>query len=194
MNCHVMRALLALYPRPFRDRYGAELASVTDELIGAGDVTPLFAAVSLVWGAALEWGRLLFCSRRAVRTMAAAAIMAVVGSLYVTSQVWPQSPPASVHSASAPVSYWSIPGCVFLADPAGPVAFLPSVAGRIRAAAKPGQSWLVVVPQTLIVPGSSTDARPFSANPAHARPSPADRCLVAFNPFPARWIVHSPRD
>jgi hypothetical protein len=192
MNSHMMRGLLALYPRPFRDRYGAELASVTDELISAGDVTPLFAALSLVWGAALEWGRLLFCSRRAVQTMAAAAIMAVAGSLYLTSQVWPQSRPASVHSASAPVSYWSIPSCVFRADPAGPVAFLPSVAGRIKA--KPGQSWVVVVPQALIVPGNSAEARPFSAGPAHARLSPADRCFIAFSPLPARWTAHSPRD
>ena len=32
MNRHLLRALLALYPRPWRDRYGAELASLTEHL------------------------------------------------------------------------------------------------------------------------------------------------------------------
>ena len=91
MNGHLMRGLLALYPRAFRDRYGAELASVTDERISAGELTPLLAALNLACGAALEWGRVLFHSRRTVLAMAVAAIMAVAGSLYVASHVRPQS-------------------------------------------------------------------------------------------------------
>ena len=78
MNGHLMRGLLALYPRAFRDRYGAELASVTDERISAGELTPLLAALNLACGAAF-W-LLLFHSRRTVLAMAVAAIMAVAGS------------------------------------------------------------------------------------------------------------------
>jgi hypothetical protein len=73
MNGHLMRVLLALYPRAFRDRYGAELASLTDDLIGAGELSPLLAVFNLVWGAALEWGRVLFYSRRAAQAPTAPA-------------------------------------------------------------------------------------------------------------------------
>jgi hypothetical protein len=65
MNRHLLRALLALYPRAWRDRYGAELASLTEELISAGEIAPLPAMVNLAGGAALERGRVLVGSRRA---------------------------------------------------------------------------------------------------------------------------------
>jgi hypothetical protein len=68
MNRHLLRALLALYPRSWRDRYGAELASLTEELIRAGEIAPLPAMVNLAGGAALERGRVLVGSRRATVT------------------------------------------------------------------------------------------------------------------------------
>jgi hypothetical protein len=35
MNAHLVRLLLALYPRAWRDRYGAEVVRLTEELIAA---------------------------------------------------------------------------------------------------------------------------------------------------------------
>lgn len=49
-----MRWLLYLYPRRWRDRYGAEVARLAGELVRAGDATPLRAALDLIRGAAVE--------------------------------------------------------------------------------------------------------------------------------------------
>ena len=78
MSRHLLRVLLALYPRAWRDRYGAELAGLTEDLISAGEIRPLLAVFNLACGAAF-W-LLLFHSRRTVLAMAVAAIMAVAGS------------------------------------------------------------------------------------------------------------------
>jgi protein-S-isoprenylcysteine O-methyltransferase Ste14 len=64
-----MRWLLALYPRAWRDRYGREVADLTEELIRAGDTAPLRAGLGLAAAAAVERGRAL--SRPAVLTAAA---------------------------------------------------------------------------------------------------------------------------
>lgn len=175
MNGHLVRGLLALYPRAFRDRYGAELASLTDELISAGEITPLLAALSLAGGAALEWGRVLFSSRRAVQAMAAATIVAVAGSVYLTSQARPPSPPASAHSGSAlVVTYRSNGSCYSWVGPAGSTASLHQLLAEIKAAAKPGQfSWLSM--QTLPLTGAAAHAS--------SQPSPAGRCVVVIKPF-----------
>ena len=50
MNRRLLRALLALYPRAWRDRYGAEVAHLTGELIAAGETTPLAGALNLMAG------------------------------------------------------------------------------------------------------------------------------------------------
>jgi len=73
-----MRWLLALYPRAWRDRYGREVADLTEELIRAGDTTPLRAALELAAAAAVERGRAL--SRPAAPTTAAAAITVAAGT------------------------------------------------------------------------------------------------------------------
>ena len=65
MNRHLLGALLAMYPRAWRDRYRAELAGLTGELISAREITPLLAVFNLAGGAALEWGSVLAGSRRA---------------------------------------------------------------------------------------------------------------------------------
>jgi hypothetical protein len=111
MNGHLLRGLLALYPRTFRDRYGAELARLTDELINAGEITPLLTVLNLAGGAALEWGRVLTGSRRAALAVSAAAVMAAAGSLVIAAgqgsvQVIvgsPASKPGQVAAAVAPV-------------------------------------------------------------------------------------------
>jgi protein-S-isoprenylcysteine O-methyltransferase Ste14 len=72
--------LLALYPRGWRDRYGAEVADLAEELISAGETTPLRTAFGLVTGAAVERWR--SCRSRlapaAVATAAACAIALAV--------------------------------------------------------------------------------------------------------------------
>ncbi len=122
MNRHLLHALLASYPRAWRDRYGAELASLTQDLISAGEITPLSAVVNLAGGAAREWGRVLAGSRRAVAATALAAIMAVAGSFYLASLVRPPSRPASVRSVPAPAAA-SAPGVAVALVTARPGAY-----------------------------------------------------------------------
>ena len=51
-----VRWLIALYPRSYRARYGAEVAGLTGELLRAGDTTPLRAAADLLGGVAMVRG------------------------------------------------------------------------------------------------------------------------------------------
>jgi len=76
MNRHLLRVLLALYPRAWRDRYGDELAGLTEDLISAGRIRPLSAVVNLAGGAALECGRVLAASRRVIGGIAVAGLVA----------------------------------------------------------------------------------------------------------------------
>jgi protein-S-isoprenylcysteine O-methyltransferase Ste14 len=79
-----MRWLLALYPRAWRDRYGQEVAGLTEELIRAGDTTPLRAGLDLAAAAAAERARAL--SRPAAAGGRAARVPAV--SLIVRNLVF----------------------------------------------------------------------------------------------------------
>jgi capsular polysaccharide biosynthesis protein len=76
MSRHLLRVLLALYPRAWRDRYGADLAGLTEDLISAGEITLLAAVVNLTGGAALERGRVLAGSRFVVGEVAVAGLVA----------------------------------------------------------------------------------------------------------------------
>jgi hypothetical protein len=97
MNRRVTRLLLALYPRAWRDRYGAEVTSLTDELIRAGETTPLPAGLNLVAGAMTERARELAGSRNALAVMSAAVIIAMVGGAYaVTGSARPGPAPRAV--------------------------------------------------------------------------------------------------
>jgi protein-S-isoprenylcysteine O-methyltransferase Ste14 len=72
----VNRRLLVLYPRGWRDRYGAEVADLADELIAAGETTSRRAALDLLAGAAAERWRVI-ASRAVLATAAAAAGIAL---------------------------------------------------------------------------------------------------------------------
>jgi protein-S-isoprenylcysteine O-methyltransferase Ste14 len=74
----VNRRLLTLYPRNWRERYGSEVADLADELIAAGDTTPLRAALDLFAGAAAERWRVI-TSRAVLAPVAGAA--AVTGGI-----------------------------------------------------------------------------------------------------------------
>lgn len=67
--------LVALYPRGWRGRYGAEVAGLTRELVAAGQMSRLRAGLDLVAGAAAEWRRLAV---RQVNLVPAAAAVAGV--------------------------------------------------------------------------------------------------------------------
>jgi protein-S-isoprenylcysteine O-methyltransferase Ste14 len=92
------RRLLALYPRRWRDRYGAEVADLADELIAAGDTTPLRAALGLLAGAGAERWRV--ATSRAVLGPAAAAGVVAVGIALAVSR--------SLHGAPATRPYFEV--------------------------------------------------------------------------------------
>lgn len=73
----MIRRLVALYPVSWRQRYGAEVASLTSELVAAGQAGRLRAGLDLVVGAAAEWRRLAM--RRAFLMRAGAATVAAAG-------------------------------------------------------------------------------------------------------------------
>jgi hypothetical protein len=113
MNRHVTRWLLALYPRAWRDRYGAEVVSLTNELIRAGETTPLPAGLNLVAGAAVERARALAGSRSALLVSSAAVIVALAGgSFAITGSARPDPAPRSLASSNcvtAPAVHISLP-------------------------------------------------------------------------------------
>jgi hypothetical protein len=98
MNRHVLRGLLALYPRAWRDRYGPEVASLTDELIAGGETTPLQGALDLLAGALAERGRALAESRSVALATTIAAIVAVAASVFATTRAVPAPTSASLIS------------------------------------------------------------------------------------------------
>jgi hypothetical protein len=53
MNRHLVRLLLMLYPRSWRDRYGPEVVRLTQELIAVGETTPARGALNMA-GAAVQ--------------------------------------------------------------------------------------------------------------------------------------------
>jgi hypothetical protein len=187
MNRHLMRGLLALYPPTFRDRYGTELASLTDELVRAGELTPLLAALNLLGGAALEWGRVLAYSRHAAQAMTVAAIMAVAGSLFLIGHAPPQTTPVGANKASAPVFS---AGCALSAKAAGALAKVPWIKADLGAAAKSGQFIWIEVPVKVFSVG--TRKGPVSVGNSLARPRPAASCVIWLNPAPGRFTVSKP--
>ena len=111
MNRRLTRLLLALYPRAWRDRYGAEVVRLTEELIAAGETTPAEGAFNLAAAAVIERGRSLAESRRAAAAMALAALMAVAGSFYATSHA---RTPAAVSAPRAQHAPGALPAPVRL--------------------------------------------------------------------------------
>jgi hypothetical protein len=212
MNRHLLRGLLAMYPRTFRDRYGAELARLTDELISAGEITPLLAVLNLAGGAALEWGRVLTGSRRAALAVSAAAVMAAAGSLvvaavglfYVAGHAQPPSKAVSVRIVGAPAAI-ALPAvsCAVKVTPAGqgsvqvivgiPASKLGQVAvskpGQV-AVSKPGHVAAAVAPVVVLLPGTlsiQSGSLP-SQVPVSVRVGSAGQCVIKLSP-PPRPVV-----
>jgi protein-S-isoprenylcysteine O-methyltransferase Ste14 len=72
----VTARLLALYPRGWRERYGAEVAALSEELVAAGETTRFRARLDLAAGGAVEWRRLLLSRAVLVRAVTLAAVAA----------------------------------------------------------------------------------------------------------------------
>jgi hypothetical protein len=204
MNRHLLRGLLAMYPRTFRDRYGAELARLTDELISAGEITPLLAVLNLAGGAALEWGRVLTGSRRAALAVSAAAVMAAAGSLvvaavglfYVAGHAQPPSKAVSVRIVGAPAAI-ALPAvsCAVKVTPAGQgsvqviVGIPASKPGQV-VVSKPGHVAAAVAPVVVLLPGTlsiQSGSLP-SQVPVSVRVGSAGQCVIKLSP-PPRPVV-----
>jgi len=70
VTARLVRAPLALYPRPWRERYGDEVADLIGDLVAAGDTTSLRAGLDLVAGASVERWRAVTRSRPVALTFA----------------------------------------------------------------------------------------------------------------------------
>lgn len=130
--------LMMLYPRAWRDRYGAEVLRLTRELIAAGETTPARAAVNLACAAVVERCRALGHSWRPALATAAAVLVAVAGGLYATGYAQRVT---SASAAPAPASLVrflcssrSAPGSrkVPSGQPGQPVVFAGPDQGTVR--------------------------------------------------------------
>jgi hypothetical protein len=119
MNRHLRRWVLVMYPSAWRDRYGSEVVSLSEELIGTGQTTPLRAGLDLAAGAALERGRALARFPRSAPVLAAAAIMIVGGVAFTVIQ-----------TGSGPASAYSVSLNCFSAKPPGPAGPLGRTQSR----------------------------------------------------------------
>jgi hypothetical protein len=95
MNRHLVRLLLTLYPRPWRDRYGTEVVRLTQELIATGETTPTRGALNMAAAALAERFRVLAESSRTAVAMAVVALLAVAASFYAGVHARPQKPPSA---------------------------------------------------------------------------------------------------
>jgi len=190
MNRHLLRALLALYPRAFRDRYGTEVARLTDELISAGEITPLLAVLNLAGGAALEWGRVLTGSRRAAFAVSAAAVVAAAGSFvfavagifYVAGHARPPSRVATARSVSAPAAI-ALPAAGCAVNVNSTVPGTVQITVGTNSAAQSAQAIEAPGPVVIVLPGTP------SAGPERVQISSADPCAIKLPPPPWPPIV-----
>jgi hypothetical protein len=93
MNRHLVRLLLTLYPRAWRDRYGTEVVRLTQDLIATGETTPTRGALNMAGAALTERFRVLAASSRTAVAMAVVALLAVAASFYAGVHARPQKPP-----------------------------------------------------------------------------------------------------
>jgi hypothetical protein len=157
MNRHLVRLLLMLYPRSWRDRYGPEVVRLTQELIAVGETTPARGALNMAGAALAERLRVLAGSTRTAVAMAVAALLAVAGSFYASGHTRPQKPPSAVSAVARPLAPAKLTSCVIWRDPAGSVAVqapvkVNPVKVTLVIGANPGQVIKVLTPVGVTVP------------------------------------------
>jgi hypothetical protein len=173
MNRHLVRLLLMLYPRPWRNRYGTEVVRLTQDLIVTGETTPARGALNMMGAALAERGRALAYSSRTAVAMVVAALLVVAGSFYASGHGRPPQPPSAA-SARLPAKLTS---CVVWPRAIGGVAVPAKVKIALPAGArapKPLPVTDVLVPVTVIVPD-----RPGPANAAAMPKAARFMCTLA---------------
>jgi len=143
----MVRWTLALYPRAWRDRYGSEVASLSEELIAEGDSTPWRAGLDLITGAAVERGRALAKSRRIAVVPAVAVLVAAAGTGWALDRPHPARTStqaaslASVRCSPVPAGAVRVHGpgparprssVVIPAQPGWKLSRAPGPAGQVR--------------------------------------------------------------
>ena len=149
MNRRLAHLLLMLYPRPWRERYGAEVVRLTQDLIVTGETTPARGALNMMGAALAERGRALADSSRTAVAMVVAALLAVAGSFYASSQGRPPPPPGA--ASAAPIQA-KLTRCVVWPQAIGGVVVPAKVKIALRAGTKPRQIARVLVPVEVTVP------------------------------------------
>jgi hypothetical protein len=154
--------LMMLYPRAWRERYGAEVLRLTRELIAAGETTPVRAAINLACAAIAERCRVLGSSWRPAMAVAAAALVAVAGGLYAIGPARHASPASPVNRVR-PVS--AAPA------PAGLTGLLCSFSRPTSPSAAPGRDTSTTITVAGVVPAGLvfTLVRPAGSNRAAIR-------------------------
>ena len=149
MNRRLAHLLLMLYPRPWRERYGAEVVRLTQDLIVTGETTPARGALNMMGAALAERGRVLAYSSRTAVAMVVAALLAVAGSFYASSQGRPPPPPGA--ASAAPIQA-KLTRCVVWPQAIGGVVVPAKVKIALRIGSKPGQVAHVLIPVEVTVP------------------------------------------
>ena len=154
MSNRLLRAILLLYPRAFRRRYGPEIQDLVNDLAAAGDRSRLRLAGGLLLSAAAERLRAVRVDTRlAIPTLAAVvALGTIVG---VTSSPGGRHLPRTVAPALPPTTSSTPPGRVKLRALGGAgIAVSGGVAGSVSAPTFAGST---TVPATSM---SSTGTAP----------------------------------
>jgi hypothetical protein len=133
--------LMMLYPRAWRDRYGAEVLRLTRELIAVGETTPARAAANLACAAVAERCRALGHSWRPALAMAAAVLVAMAGGLYATGYAHRVTAASAAPAGAGPVAAAPAPATLVRLLCAVPRPTLGGVpAGRVKAQPTQGAS------------------------------------------------------
>ena len=163
MNRRLARLLLMLYPRAWRERYGAEVVRLTQDLIVTGETTPARGALNMMGAALAERGRALANSSRTAVAMVVAALLAVAGSFYASS---PGRPPERPSAASAVRMPAKLTSCLVWPQAIGGVVVPAKVKVAIRVGAKPVPVTDVLVPVEVTAPDRPSPAKISAAQKA----------------------------
>ena len=171
MSNRFLRAVLALYPRGFRRRYGPEVQGLVNDLEAAGDRSRLRLVSGLLVSAVAERLRTVrLDARLTIPTLAAVAALGTIVSAAgpaatrATALAGPMAPPPAGRSSAAR------PAATRATALAGPMA--PPPAGR-SSAARPAATRATALAGPMAPPpaGRSSAARP-AATPATALAGP----------------------
>ncbi len=135
MSKRIVRAVLALYPRAFRRRYGPEVRDLVEELEGAGEESRLRLLGGLLACAAAE--RL-----RATRPTAAVSIVAVVAVAASATILALQSTSPTHHVTGVAAASVAITAMRSAAPGPGPIVSPIAVSAPTPTSTVDGQTWI----------------------------------------------------